>query len=137
MDTLQVSSLCCQVQRSAFLFICPLQVSTVGQQELDYGLMIIQSCEMQGSALLVAVRVDAGTSILDKNSCTLKIPVVGGMMQCCPSIGIHVIQICFAINNSVQGLFFSTLLKFGEYCLVNGSLAKDAHFVIYFVATVN
>ena len=99
--------------------------------------MIIESSEMQRSTLLVAVRVDVGATIFDKNSSTLEVTVVSGMMQCCPPIGIHVIQICFTLNDGVQGLLLGTLLKFGEHSLVNGCLTKDAHFVIYFVATVN
>ena len=48
---------------------------------------------MQRSALLVAVRVDVGATILDKNSSTLEVTVVSGMMQCCPPI-LSLIHIC-------------------------------------------
>ena len=99
--------------------------------------MIIKSCEMKWCALLVAVRVDVSASVLDKNRSTLEVTVVCGMMQCCPAIRIHVIQICFALDDRVQCLFLSILLKFRKNCLVNGSLTENAHFVIYFVATVN
>ena len=67
---------------------------------------------MQGSALLVAVRVDVGATILDKNSSTLEIPVVSGMMQSSPPIRVHVIQICFALNDGVQSLLLRPLLQF-------------------------
>ena len=74
--------------------------------------MIIESSEMQRSALLVAIRVDVGATVLDQNSSTLEVPVVSGMMQSSPPIGVHVIQICFALNDGMQGFLLRPLLKF-------------------------
>jgi hypothetical protein len=126
-----------KMQRGAFLFICPLKVCAVRQQELYDGLVVIQGREMQRGALLVAVGVDICPAVLDQNSRALKVTVVCGVMQGGPPVGIHVIQVGLALNDGMQGLLLGGLLKLRENCLVNWSLTENAHLVIDLIATVD
>ena len=57
------------------------------------------------------------------------------MMQCRPSIAVHVVNIGFRFNNRPKCILF--LVSRCKYSLVNGSLSKDTLLAVYFVSTVN
>lgn len=58
-------------------------------------------------------------------------------MQGSPTVGVHVVQVCLALNDGMQGLLLSGLLQLRENCLVNWSLTENAHLVIDLIATVD
>lgn len=135
--TFLVATLGRQMQRGAFLFICPFKVCPVRQQELYDGLVVIQGREMQRGALLVAVGVDVCPAVLDQNGRALKVTVVCGVMEGGPPVGVHVVQVSLALNDGMQGLLLGGLLQLRENCLVNWSLTEYAHLVIDLIATVD
>ncbi len=92
---------------------------------------------MQRGALLVTVGVDICPTVLNQNGRTLKVTVVCGVMQGGPPVGVHVVQVCLALNDGMEGLLLGGLLQLRENCLVNWSLTENAHLVIDLIATVD
>ena len=96
--------------------------------------MIIQSSQVHWSSLLVGVSVGIGSS-LDEDVGTLDVPIVGSMVQCSPSIGVHVVHVCLVLYNSnKRGALF---LDVREDCLVDGGFSEDGEFVVDLVPAVD
>ena len=86
MHALGVAALAREVERCALLFIDPLDLGTVGQEELNQSLVVVQCCKVEGCPLLVRVSVDLSVAITDQDGSTLKISVVGGMVKGSPAV---------------------------------------------------
>ena len=75
-----MSFLASQMERCAFLFIHPFDLRLVFEKQFDNGRVVVESCEMKRSLLLVRVRANI-RSTLNQNLSRIEVSIGSSVME--------------------------------------------------------